>query len=93
MTPPDLIRLARKMYGTHRWGSRLALNLGVACSTVYRWSHKPKDFEIPHIAEVAIKGLYAKYKVLERKEFERTERLRKAGLLRPRLKRKKVRNS
>lgn len=89
MTPLELKRLAIRMYGRIHWCSQLAINLGVDNATVYRWSKRPDDWQIPHTAEVAIRGLLEQYRVNVIAEKLAREQLRKAGKLRPKLKRKK----
>lgn len=91
MTPPELRRIATRMYGPIHWCSQIALNLGVDNATVYRWSKHAPDWQLPHIAEVAVRGLLNQYKANRAAEKLVREQLRKAGKLRPKLKLKKKR--
>lgn len=86
MTPLELERIGKKMYGAHRWRSHLALNLGYDTATIHRWGKRER---IAYVVEVAVRGLLERFKVNEAAERVVTERLRKAGKLRPRLRKKK----
>lgn len=87
MTPVELERIARRMYGRKHWCSRLALNLGVDNTTVWRMKKREK---IPFLMEVAVRGLDERDKQLKTLQRQDDEQQRKLGLKRPRLKRKKV---
>lgn len=87
MTPPELERIARRMYGRKHWCSRLAANLGLDNSTIWRATKKEK---IPFLMEVAVRGLDERDKQLKSLQRQEDERQRALGLKRPRLKRKKV---
>lgn len=87
MTPVELERIARRMYGRKHWCSRLALNLGLDNSTVWRATKKQ---QIPFLMEVAVRGLDERDKQLKTLQRQEDERLRSLGLKRPVLKRKKV---
>jgi hypothetical protein len=86
VTPLELERIGKRMYGPHRWRSQLALNLGLNVSTIWRMS---KREDIPHLVEVAVRGLLERHKVNVVAEKSVVEQLRKEGRLRPKLKRKK----
>jgi len=85
MTPLEFERIGKKMYGPHRWRSQLALNLGLNVSTIWRMG---KREDIPHLVEVAVRGLLERHKVNSIAEKAVVEQLRKEGRLRPKLKRK-----
>lgn len=85
MTPSELERIARRMYGRKHWRSRLALNLGLDNSTVWRATKKEA---IPHLMEVAVRGLDERDKQLKALQRQDDEQQRKLGLKRPKLKRK-----
>lgn len=87
MTPPELERIARRMYGRKHWCSRLAANLGVDNSTIWRATKKEK---IPFLMEVAVRGLDERDKQLKSLQRQEDERQRALGLKRPRLRLKKA---
>lgn len=87
MTPIELERIARRMYGRKHWRSRLALNLGLDNSTVWRATKKQ---QIPFLMEVAVRGLDERDKQLRSLQRQEDEQQRKLGLKRPVLKRKKA---
>lgn len=87
MSPLELERIARRMYGRKHWRSRLAANLGLDNSTVWRATKKP---QIPFLMEVAVRGLDDRDKQLKALQHQEDERLRNLGLKRPKLKRKIV---
>lgn len=87
MTPVELERIAKRMYGRKHWCSRLAANLGVDNTTIWRLKKKEK---IPFLMEVAVRGLDERDKQLKTLQRQEDERLRNLGLKRPALKRKKV---
>lgn len=87
MTPTELERIARRMYGRKHWCSRLAANLGLDNSTIWRATRKEK---IPFLMEVAVRGLDERDKQLKTLQRQEDERLRNLGLKRPVLKRKKA---
>lgn len=87
MTPQELERIARRMYGRKHWRSRLALNLGLDNSTVWRATKKES---IPHLMEVAVRGLDERDKQLKALQRQDYEQQRKMGLKRPVLKRRKA---
>lgn len=82
MTPPELQRIASRMYGRKHWRSRLALNLGLDNSTVWRATKKEK---IPFLMEVAVRGLDERHKLLRQAARANDELLRQQGQKRPRL--------
>lgn len=86
MTPAELERIGKRMYGRKHWRSRLALNLGLDNSTIWRLAKKEA---VPHLMEVAVRGLDERDKQLKSLQRQEDERLRQLGLKRPRLKRKK----
>ncbi len=86
VTPLELERIGKRMYGAHRWRSKLALNLGKNTATIHRWAKRER---IDYVVEVAVRGLLERHKVNEAAEKIVTERLRKAGKLRPRIRRKR----
>ena len=86
MTPLELEKIGKRMYGPHRWRSQLALNLGLNVSTIWRMGNREA---IPHLVEVAVRGLFERHKVNVVAEKAVVEQLRKEGRLRPKLKRKK----
>src|SRR5882757_7833124 len=88
MTPPDLERIGKRMYGRKHWRSKLALNLGLDNSTIWRMS--VGKMEITPLVEVAVRGLDERHKLLRSAEKTNNELLRQQGKLRPKLKRKKV---
>lgn len=90
MTPPELERIACRMYGRKHWRSRLASNLGLDNSTVWRATKKP---QIPFLMEVAVRGLDERDKQLKNLQRQEDERLRSLGLKRPKLKRKKIKDA
>ena len=85
MTPVELERIARRMYGRKHWRSRLALNLGLDNSTVWRATKKA---QVPFLMEVAVRGLDERHKLLRSAEKANNEMLRQQGQLRPKLKRR-----
>lgn len=87
MTPQELERIGKRMYGRKHWCSRLAANLGLDNSTIWRATKKP---QIPFLMEVAVRGLDERDKQLKSLQRQEDERLRNLGLKRPKLKRKKV---
>lgn len=87
MTPQELERIGKRMYGRKHWCSRLAANLGLDNSTIWRATKKEK---IPFLMEVAIRGLDERDKQLKTLQRQEDERLRQMGLKRPKLKRKKI---
>lgn len=89
MTPLDLERIACRMYGRKHWRSRLAANLGLDNSTIWRATKKP---QIPFLMEVAVRGLDERHKLIRSAEKTNNEMLRQQGKLRPKLKRKKAVN-
>lgn len=84
MTPAELERIGKRIYGRFRWRSRLALNLGIDIATVHRWGKRDKP--LSYIAEVAVRGLLEAHRVNVAREKAECEKLRKAGKLRPKLK-------
>lgn len=82
MTPAELERIAKRLYGRKHWRSRLAANLGLDNSTVWRATKKEK---IPFLMEVAVRGLDERDKQLKSLQRQEDERLRQLGLKRPRL--------
>lgn len=90
MTPSDLERIARRMYGRKHWRSKLALNLGLDNSTIWRMS--VGKMNITSLVEVAVRGLDERHKLLRAAEKNNNEMLRQQGKLRPKLKRKRVGN-
>jgi hypothetical protein len=86
MTPADLERIGRRMYGKRHWRSRLALNLGRDNATIHRWG---KRIEIDPIVEVAVRGLLERFKLNQAAEKIVTGRLRKEGKLKPRTRKRK----
>ena len=86
MNSAELERIAKRLYGRKHWRSRLAANLGLDNSTVWRAT---KKLQIPFLMEVAVRGLDERYKLLRSAEKANNEMLRQQGLKRPRLKRKK----
>lgn len=87
MTPPDLERIGKRMYGRKHWRAKLALNLGLDNSTIWRMS--VGKMAITPLVEVALRGLDERHKLLRSAEKANNEMLRQQGKLRPRLKRKK----
>lgn len=87
MTPVEFERIGKRLYGRKRWCSRLALNLGLDNSTVWRATKKEK---IPFLMEVAVRGLDERDKQLKSLQRQEDERLRNLGLKRPRLRLKKA---
>lgn len=87
MSPVELERIARRMYGRKHWRSRLAANLGLDNSTIWRATKKQ---QIPFLMEVAVRGLDERDKQLKSLQRQEDERQRQLGLKRPVLKRKKV---
>lgn len=87
MTPQELERIGKRMYGRKHWRSRLAANLGLDNSTVWRAT---KKIQIPFLMEVAVRGLDERDKQLKSLQRQEDERQRNLGLKRPKLKRKKV---
>lgn len=87
MTPQELERIGKRMYGRKHWCSRLAANLGLDNSTIWRATKKTK---IPFLMEVAVRGLDERDKQLKSLQRQEDERLRNLGLKRPVLKRKKA---
>lgn len=85
VTPQELERIGRRIYGKRHWRSKLALNLGFDTATVHRWG---KREQIAYVVEVAVKGLLERHKVNTAAEKVVNERLRKEGKLRPRLRKK-----
>lgn len=86
MTPLELERIGRRMYGRKHWRSRLALNLGVDNSTIWRAGRRE---QVPFLMEVAVRGLDERHKQLTALQRQEDERQRQMGLKRPKLKRKK----
>lgn len=86
MSPAELERIGRRMYGKRHWRSKLALNLGKDVATVHRWA---KRENLDYVVEVAVRGLLERHKVNTAAEKIVTERLRKEGKLRPVLRRRK----
>jgi hypothetical protein len=84
MTPAKLEQIGRRMYG-RRWRSLLALNIGRNVATIHRWG---KRENIDPIAEVAVRGLLERWKTNQAAEKLVTERLRREGKLRPRLRKR-----
>lgn len=87
MTPAEFERIGKRLYGRKHWRSRLALNLGLDNSTVWRATKKEK---IPFLMEVAVRGLNERHKQLTALQRQEDERQRNLGLKRPKLKRKKL---
>lgn len=87
MTPQELERIGKRMYGRKHWCSRLAANLGLDNSTIWRAT---KKLQIPFLMEVAVRGLDERDKQLKSLQRQEDERLRNLGLKRPVLKRKKA---
>lgn len=87
MTPVELERIGKRMYGRKHWRSRLAANLGLDNSTVWRAT---KKIQIPFLMEVAVRGLDERDKQLKSLQRQEDERQRNLGLKRPKLKRKKA---
>lgn len=87
MTPQELERIGKRMYGRKHWCSRLAANLGLDNSTIWRATKKEK---IPFLVEVAVRGLDQRDKQLKTLQRQEDERLRQMGLKRPRLRLKKA---
>lgn len=85
MTPSELERIARRMYGRKHWRSRLAVNLGIDNSTIWRAGRRE---QIPHLMEVAVRGLDQQDKQLKYLQRQEDERLRQTGQKRPKLKRR-----
>ncbi len=86
MTPVDLERIGKRIYGTKHWPAKLALNLGINVSTL--WRHRQRE-KIPYLVEVAVRGLADRHRQLVELERAENERLRALGIKRPRLRRKK----
>lgn len=87
MTPAEFERIGKRMYGRKHWCSRLAANLGLDNSTIWRATKKEK---IPFLMEVAVRGLDERDKQLKSLQRQEDERQRQMGLKRPKLKRKKI---
>lgn len=87
MKPEEFARIGKRLYGKIHWRKQLALNLGLNVSTIWRYSGKV-PLEIPHLVEVAVKGLLAQHKALIEIEKATAARMRAAGIRVP-LKRKK----
>lgn len=90
MTPTDFKKAGIRMYGRKHWRRELSVNLGMDASTIWRMSTRSSD--VPHVVEVAVKGLLEKYKVLRaatRDERDR-ERIRKQSRQRSRKSKEKV---
>ena len=79
LTPADVEKMAKKMYGPAIWWSQLALNLGVNPTTVWRWQKRTKP--MPYIVEVAVKGLWNEHQRLKKAAKEIRIRQRKLRLL------------
>lgn len=54
MTPPDLEKLATRIYGRKHWKSRLAQDIGMDVSSIHRMMRRD---QIPGPVEVALRGL------------------------------------
>lgn len=87
MTPFELEKIGKRLYGPYRWRSKLALNLGIDIATVHRWGKR--DGPLSYMAEVAVKGLAEQYRAQRKLDKLVQERLRRQGRLRPKLRRRK----
>ncbi len=87
MTPTELEKIGKRIYGPIHWRSQLALNLGIDVVTVHRWGKRDKP--LSYIAEVAVRGLLEKYRADVKIQKLVNEQLRKVGKRRPKLKRRK----
>ena len=54
MTPDELQTAAHKIYGRKKWKPKLAADLGVNTSTIFRIMHRE---QVPGPVEVAVKAL------------------------------------
>ena len=89
MTPLELERIGRRLYGHKRWRTNLARNLGLDRTTIWRFNKREK---IPDVVEVAARGLELRHKQLQDLKRLENERLIMLGLKRPRIRRKKVKD-
>lgn len=88
VTPIELERIGKRMYGRKHWRSRLALNLGLDNSTIWRMS--VGKMEITPLVEVAVRGLDERHKLLRQAQKTSDELARQQGKLRPKLKRREA---
>jgi hypothetical protein len=56
VTPEELEKIGRKLYGSRNWISTMAGALGVPVSTVWRWT---KGGKMSVTAETAVRAIYA----------------------------------